>query len=75
MADLPKLTMAPGDNPLTKDDYKKVIEAQRGLHDLLPVLDAAERAGMDCAAYREVHNFLQESYAKLIKEFFTPPPV
>ena len=67
-------TIQPGENPLSKDDFNKVMEAQRILHDILPTIDSHERCGNDCEAFRTVHKFLGEKLAALQREFFTPPP-
>lgn len=66
--------VTPGKNPLSKSDYQNVLQRQRELHDLLPLIDSAEKCGLPCDEFREVHRFLTEKFNAIIREFFTPPP-
>jgi len=67
-------TKSPSDNPLSRQDYHRILEAQRNLHDILPIIDSAENCGLPCDEFREVHRFLSEKFNAIIKEFFNPPP-
>lgn len=66
--------LEPAEIPLGRAEYERLKEAERILHDLVPLMDAAERCNIDCAEYRQVHQFFTESFAALNREFFTPPP-
>jgi hypothetical protein len=48
-------------------------EASRTLHDTLPILDAAERAGIDVSQLREHHNNMRRQIDVYNQEFFNAP--
>lgn len=36
------------DNPFSQEDLKQINKGMRALHDLIPLIERAERCGMDC---------------------------
>jgi hypothetical protein len=57
-----------------RNHYEQVLNAERKLHDLLPVLDKAENCGIDCGQFRDLHQYLSQQLSALKREFMTPPP-
>lgn len=55
--------------PLTEAMIDDIKRGQRELHDLLPLIDSAEACGIECHQHRELHNFLSERLAALLKHF------
>lgn len=58
---------------LTKETYSKLLEAERGLTDVVAELDKAEQCGIDCQSKREaLRNQLQA--IQNMKANFAPKP-
>lgn len=47
-------------SPFTIQDRDRLHEAQRALHDVLPMLDKAGACGVDCGPYKEICEKLQK---------------
>lgn len=60
--------------------YEMLIRGQRALNDVKPLIESAERCGMDCQVYREGHGYLGDQIGAFLREFFAdkitpgPPP-
>ena len=62
------------DNPFSREDYDKLKDAQRLIHDLQPYLDKAEACGVDCAGYRGLSEQFGTMLGMIEKEFMVPAP-
>jgi len=56
---------------LTNEQYAKLLEAERVIHDVLPDLDKLEECGVECQAYREGLRQKQQQI-EAIKQNFAP---
>ena len=62
-------------NPFTAEDYRKLKDQQRKLHDMLPLLDKGKACGVDCQPLCEMRMFILNTLEQIELNFFTPPPV
>lgn len=58
----------------TRQHFDLLKDAQRKLADLLPLMDKAERCGIECAQFREVAGELGRRFESFEREFMTPTP-
>lgn len=56
---------------LPKENYAKLLQAERDLTDAVAELDKAEECGIDCAAARALQSEALERIAK-IKQHYAP---
>lgn len=56
------------------DDFRLLKSLQRELHDLVPLMDASERCGMECEQSRAWAKSLSDTLSALEREFMSPPP-
>jgi hypothetical protein len=56
---------------LSKDSYSKLLQAERGLTDIVAELDNAEKCGIDCQNYRSSLKMQLATIANM-KAFYTP---
>lgn len=57
-----------------REDYNRLKEAQRVLHDLQPFLDKAEACGVDCSGYRGLSEQFSGMLSSIESEFMSPAP-
>lgn len=57
-----------------KDDYHKLLDLERQVHDLLPLLTDAEACGFDCREYNELVGDIRQQLTEIKTRFMTPPP-
>ena len=58
-------------NPVfSRDDFARLKSAQRKLHDLLPLLDKAERCGVECDQFRALSSAIGDQLIAIEREFF-----
>lgn len=62
------------DTIYSRADFNNLKDAQRRLHDLLPIVDDAETCGIECQEYRHWINELLEFTQRLEQKFMSPPP-
>lgn len=55
---------------LSEQNYQQLETARKILNDTLPLLDKAERCGIDCQQHRQVHQVYSEVCDNLKTEFF-----
>lgn len=58
----------------TQQDVDMLKKAQRKLADLIPMLDKAERCGVDCDVYRAIVKELGDRLENVEREFMNPLP-
>ncbi len=58
----------------TRAHFDALKRAERDLHDLLEVLDKADRCGIECQEFRQVRDELGRRLSAIEREFMTPPP-
>lgn len=58
----------------TRNDYTKLLEAERQIADLIPTLDDLQACDFDCHEYKTLLLEQQERLGKIKQRFFTPPP-
>ena len=54
---------------LTNEQYAKILEAERAIHDVLPDLDKLEECGVECQAYRDGLRQKQEQIEAIKRNF------
>lgn len=53
----------------SRADLQKLRDARRALHDLIPVLDAAGKCGMDCEAFKATRD-AQDNFLEMVEKEF-----
>lgn len=54
---------------LEPDRIAALKVAQRGLHDILPDIDALEKCGVDCTVPRETYTMAHDQIEKILRLF------
>lgn len=54
---------------LSNEQVARINDALQALHDVLPIIDAAERCGINCQEHRRDHREQYERFMKLLTEF------
>lgn len=54
----------------TETHYNLLMQGQRALADVLPLIDKAEACGLDCSEYRSGHAYMQDRITRYINTFF-----
>lgn len=54
---------------LNREDYNKLVQAERDLNALLAEFDKLEECGTDCQAYRELHKEYTDRIAAMRKNY------
>lgn len=57
-----------------RNDYEALNRAEKGLADILSILDDAESCGVDCQLIRENIGEIQRRFAAIREKFMTPLP-
>lgn len=59
-----------GPTILTQAHYDQIDGSLRKMADLVPIMASAEVCDVDCAEYRNAHQYLTASLAKIKQHFF-----
>jgi len=59
---------------LTVDDLRKIRDARKRLAELLPVIEAIDKCGTDCAAFLAMANAMDAKLLAYETELFNPLP-
>lgn len=54
---------------LPNEQFAKLLQAERDLHDILPEMDKADECGIDCQEFRRLHSEMMDNIAGLKKNF------
>jgi hypothetical protein len=54
----------------SEQHYNLLMQGQRALNDVLPLVDKAEACGLDCSEYRSGHAFMQDRIGRYLRTFF-----
>lgn len=54
---------------LTREQQRAVVRGLRSLHDVQPILDAAEDCGVDCSVHRQLAEALGQRLEALRRHF------
>lgn len=52
-----------------------LLNAQRSLHDALPLIDLAESVGLDASEYRQGHAYLSDRVGRYLSRLFPDQPI
>jgi len=52
-------------------DFDRLKSAQRKLHDLQPLLDKAEKCGVECQQFRQLSAVISEQLTAIEREFMS----
>lgn len=55
-----------------EDDVQEMKQARRTLDEVLPLMDKAEKCGIECQVFRTVRDTVAEQLVNLEKEFMGP---
>ena len=58
----------------SREQYDRILQAERIINDLLPVIDKLEACGEDCNNYRFASKQFFDKLALIKANFFSPPP-
>lgn len=58
----------------SRQQYDRLKETQRLLHDMLPEFDKAEKCGVVCSELRGIAEHLTERLSAIEQYYMTPPP-
>ena len=58
----------------TRADYEVLMRERRRLNDLIAVLDKAQACGVECSAFREMRNKIDEQLSMIQAHFMNPIP-
>lgn len=58
----------------TLSDWNKLMDAKRILADLVGKMDKAEKCGVDCQGYREIHAHMSQAFDNIQQEYMPQQP-
>ena len=58
-----------------EDDVQEIKQARRTLDEVLPLIDKAEKCGVDCQVFREVRDQKDDELKNLEAEFMKPSQI
>lgn len=58
------------DSFATPARYEQLIRSKRILNSLVPMMDKAERCGIDCQQFRQGHGYMNEQADNILREFY-----
>lgn len=64
----------PDQSVFQRRHFEQLKLAQRQLHDLLPLIDKADKCGIECAEFRQIGQELGRRLETIESEFMSPPP-
>ena len=59
--------------PFTKKDLEEILQNERRIANLLPLLQKAENCGIDCSLYRDICATQSEKLRRIRDEFMPDP--